>query len=73
MCNVGSSGEGVAYMKVNIFRRMVNGIGRMSTMKSVISATKRRKTCERDVSCCWEVRGRCWSRVSASMTAALAR
>lgn len=33
-----------AYMNVNIFLRMVNGRGTMRSMKSVISATSRRKT-----------------------------
>ncbi len=36
-------------MKVNIVRRIVNGRGTMSSMKSAISATSRRKTYEPDV------------------------
>ena len=35
-------------MKVNIFRRMVKGRGTMRSMKSVISDTSSRKTCEED-------------------------
>jgi len=40
----GEIGE-AAYMKVNIFRRIVNGRGMMRSMNSVISATSSRKTC----------------------------
>jgi len=37
-------------MKLNIFRRMVNGRGTMSSMKSAISATSSRKTYVANVS-----------------------
>lgn len=40
-----------AYMKLNIFRRMVKGRGTMSNMNSAISATSRRKTCMRVSNC----------------------
>ena len=41
-CNLATSG--LSEMKLNIFRFMVKGIGRMSAMKTTISTTKRTNT-----------------------------
>lgn len=39
----------ISYMKVNIFLRIVNGIGTMRSMNRAISDTSRRKTYVREV------------------------